>query len=92
MPPLKIYGLHTNPTEHKFKTKSEEDYCALTFNITNFTDTVLKIRGAFVNGSDAAVRREPVVNGSVTFRYLAPGKYYARIFEDNNGNGIYDTP
>lgn len=44
-----------------------------------------------VNGSDAVVRREPVVNGSVTFRYLAPGKYYARIFEDNNGNGIYDT-
>lgn len=85
-----IYGLHTNPTEHKFKTKSEEDYCALTFNITNFTDTVPAFV-ELVNGSDAVVRREPVVNGSVTFRYLAPGKYYARIFEDNNGNGIYDT-
>ena len=27
----------------------------------------------------------------VTFRYLSPGKYYARIIEDFNGNGEYDT-
>ena len=37
------------------------------------------------------MRREKVVNNSVTFKYLAPGKYYVRIFEDHNGNGIYDT-
>lgn len=85
-----IYGLVTDPMEHKFKTKAEEDYCAITFTISNFTDSV----PAFVellNSSDAPVRREKVVNNSVTFRFLAPGKYYARIFEDHNGNGIFDT-
>ena len=85
-----IYGLETDPLEHKFKTKAEEEYCALGFTITNFVDTV----PAFVellNTSDAPVRREPVVNGKVLFKYLPSGKYYARIYEDFNGNGIYDT-
>lgn len=65
-----IYGLFTDPLEHKFKTKSEDEYCTLTFNVTNFTDTV----PAFVellNTSDSPVRREKVVNGSVTFRFLS---------------------
>lgn len=85
-----IYGLMTDPLEHKFKTKAEEDYCTLTFAITNFTDTV----AAFVellNTSDSPVRREPVVDGKVMFRYLPAGKYYARIYEDYNGNGVFDT-
>lgn len=85
-----IYGLETDPLEHKFKTKAEEDYCTLSFNITNFVDTV----PAFVellNTSDSPIRREPVINGRVTFKYLPSGKYYARIYEDHNGNGIYDT-
>lgn len=85
-----IYGLMTDPLEHKFKTKAEEDYCAMTFNITGFTDTV----PAFVEllgTSDVPLRRQQLVNRSVTFKYLAPGKYYARIFEDHNGNGVYDT-
>ncbi|MDE6578423.1 MAG: Ig-like domain-containing protein [Muribaculaceae bacterium] len=85
-----IYGLFTNPYEHSFKTKTEEDYCAITFNILNFNDSV----PAFVellSTSDAPIRRLPLNGKSVTFRYLTPGKYYARIFEDHNGNGIYDT-
>lgn len=85
-----IYGLQTAPLEHKFKTKSEEEYCTLSFTITNFTDTV----PAFVellSSSDTPVRREIVKNNSVTFRYLPPGKYYARIFEDFNGDGRF-TP
>ena len=85
-----IYGLMTDPLEHKFKTKAEEDYCALTLNISNFIDTIPAFV-ELVNNSDAPVRREKVVNNSVTFKYLAPGKYYVRIFEDHNGNGIYDT-
>lgn len=85
-----IYGLRTDPLEHKFKTKAEEDYCALSFTITNFNDTVPSFV-ELVNSSDAPVRREPVVDGKVTFKYLQPGKYYARIYEDFNGNGVYDT-
>ena len=84
-----IYGLETDPLEHKFKTKPEDDYCTIILDITNFTDSI----PAFVellNTSDSPVRRVPLVNNKATFPYLAPGKYYARIFEDFNGNGLYD--
>lgn len=84
-----IYGRETDPLEHTFKTKGEEDYSSLIFHISNFTDTV----PAFVqllSTSDAPVRSVPVVNGIADFKYLAPGKYYARIYEDFNGNGVYD--
>lgn len=85
-----IYGLQTDPLEHSFKTKGEEDYCTLSFTITNFVDSV----PAFVellSASDAPVRREKVEGGVVRFPYLAPGKYYARIFEDFDGDGRYTT-
>lgn len=85
-----IYGLRTAPLEHKFKTKAEEEYCSLGFSITNFTDSVPAFV-ELVNSSDSPVRREKVVDGAVRFLYLPPGKYYARIFEDYNGNGLYDS-
>ncbi|MCH5235455.1 MAG: Ig-like domain-containing protein [Muribaculaceae bacterium] len=85
-----IYGLQTDKLEHSFKTKSEEEYSTIIFTISNFTDTI----PAFIellNTSDSPVRREKVVNNRAEFKYLAPGKYYARIFEDHNGNGLFDT-
>ena len=85
-----IYGLETDPLDFSFKTKAEDDYSSVIFVITNFTDTI----PAFVellNGSDAPVRREKVENNRVVFKYLPAGKYYARIFEDHNGNGLFDT-
>ena len=85
-----IYGLQTDPFEHKFKIKNEEDYSALTFAISNFNDSVASFV-ELLNTSDSPVRREPVVNGKAVFKYLPPAKYYARIFEDLNGNGKYDA-
>lgn len=86
-----IYGRVTMPLSHEFKTRAEEDYSALTFNITGFTDTV----PAFVellNTSDKPVRAAILDDtGTVVFRHLQPGKYYARIYEDFNGNRRYDT-
>ncbi|MDE6422014.1 MAG: Ig-like domain-containing protein [Muribaculaceae bacterium] len=85
-----IYGLVTDPLEHKFKTKSEEDYCSLIFNITNFTDTVPAF-AELVSTSDSPVARVKIENGVARFRHLAPGKYYARIYEDFDGDGRYTT-
>ncbi|MCH5224925.1 MAG: Ig-like domain-containing protein [Muribaculaceae bacterium] len=85
-----IYGLETDPLEYTFKTKSEDDYSSVVFTISNFTDTI----PAFIellNTSDNPVRREKVVDNKAIFKYLPAGKYYARIFEDHNGNGIFDT-
>lgn len=85
-----IYGLESDPTEFSFKTKADDDYSAFIFEITNFIDSVPAFM-ELLSTSDAPVRRVPVVNGKAEFRYLPAGKYYARIYEDFNGNGIYDT-
>ena len=86
-----LYGRVTMPLSHEFKTRAAEDYSALTVRITGFTDTV----PAFVellNTSDKPVRAAMLDDtGTVVFRHLLPGKYYARIYEDFNGNGRYDT-
>ena len=85
-----IYGLETDPLLFSFKTKSEDDYSSIIFNISNFTDSV----PAFIeilNSSDVPVKRVPLTNNKAVAEYLTPGKYYARIFEDFNGNGIFDT-
>ena len=85
-----IYGLFTDPAQHKFKTKAEEDYCSLTFVISDFNDTVPAF-AELLNTSDVPLRRVAVENGKAYFPYLPPGKYYARIYEDFNGNGRFDT-
>ena len=85
-----MYGTVTAPFKHEFTIKKKDDYCSVKFNLTGLESGI----PAFVellNGSDAVVRREPVVNNSVWFRFLEPGKYYARVIEDYNGNGDYDT-
>lgn len=87
---LGIYGKPTRPISHEFTSKKEEDYCSLTFHLSGL-DAGIAAFVELLSGSDAIVRSEPVRNNTVTFRYLAPGKYYARIIEDFNGNGEYDT-
>lgn len=85
-----IYGRLTDKMEFNFKTKAEDEYSSVIFSVSNFTDTI----PAFIellNTSDVAVRRSKVVNNKAEFKYLPAGKYYARIYEDHNGNGIYDT-
>lgn len=85
-----IYGRVSNPLEFTFKTKAEDDYSSVIFSISNFTDSI----PAFIellSTSDSPVRREKVENNKAVFKYLPAGKYYARIFEDHNGNGMFDT-
>lgn len=85
-----IYGKPSRPLTHDFRTKSEDSYCALTFNITGFSSeehTFVEL----LNTSDEVVRTAVVEDGEAYFPFLAPGKYYARIIEDFNGNGRFDT-
>lgn len=87
---MSIYGKPTRPLTHEFTTKKEEDYCSLTLNLSGM-DSDIPAFVELLSASDAVMKSEPVTNGSVTFRYLTPGKYYARVIEDFNGNGLYDT-
>lgn len=85
-----IYGTVSAPFTHEFTIKKKDDYCSLKLNLTGIDPNI----PAFVellNSSDAVVRALPVENNSVWFRFLEPGKYYARFIEDYNGNGQFDT-
>lgn len=85
-----IYGAVTAPFTHEFTIKKKDEYCSLKLKLSGLAPDI----PAFVellNGSDAVIRTEPVVNNSVWFRWLEPGKYYARVIEDYNGNGLFDT-
>lgn len=90
MAAIGIYGKPTRPLSHEFASKKEEDYCTLTFNIKG-GDPDVPLFVELLSSADAIVKAEPVVNNKVTFKYIAPGKFYARLIEDYNGNGEYDT-
>ena len=36
-------------------------------------------------------RQQKVVKGEADFYFLAPGTYHIRLFNDRNGNGVWDT-
>lgn len=85
-----IYGTFTKPTDFEFNVKKEEDYANLRFVVSGTPEGV----PAFVellNRSDAPQRTAPVTDGIAIFSNMMPGTYYARLVEDYNGNGEYDT-
>ncbi|MBR5803334.1 MAG: Ig-like domain-containing protein [Bacteroidaceae bacterium] len=87
-----IYGLHTDKIKQTMRMRSLDDYGTLAFDMTGGSSALSS--HAYVellNGSDKAVRREPIVKGHAEFFFLNPGKYYARIVDDANGNGKWDT-
>ena len=44
-----------------------------------------------LDAQDKVVRTVPVVDGKADFYFLNPGKYSARLINDTNGNGVWDT-
>lgn len=85
-----IFGKPTRPLRHDFTVKQTGDYCSVMFHITGLSPDI----PAFVellNNNDAVQRTTVVEKGDAFFPFLAPGRYYARIILDQNGNGEYDT-
>lgn len=85
-----IYGKPTLPLTHDFTAKSTGDYCSLLFHITGIPAGI----PAFVellDNRDAVQRTAEVKDGDSFFPFLTPGRYYARVVMDLNGNGLYDT-
>lgn len=87
-----IYGLHNRPIKHEFTVKTPEEYANLQFNITaGAADTSLVVE--LLSEKDNPVRTTPATAGGRTAKFdnVTPGTYYARLFIDRNGNGIWDT-
>ncbi len=87
---MDIYGKTALPLSQEFTVKKADEYCSLTFRLSGL-DPGIPAFVELLNSSDSPVRTVPVEDGTAFFPFLAPGKYYARVIEDNNGNGIYDT-
>ena len=85
---VNIYGEHNPPFKQDFTIKSLEDYTTITFVLTGADSTAVV---ELLNSSGAPVRRVAAVNGRALFQYLTPGTYYARMFFDTNGDGLWTT-
>ena len=83
-----IYGLHNDKIKQNFKIKSEEDYCNIFFNISG-ADSQAFVE--LLDTQDKVVRTVSVRDGTADFYFLSPGKYSARLVNDTNGNGVWDT-
>ncbi len=85
-----LYGLYTNKVENTLKVKTLEDYGTLYLNIVGAGPHAIV---QLLNSSDAVVRQQPVSRqNTCDFYFLQPNtKYYIRLFNDDNQNGVWDT-
>lgn len=85
-----IYGLYTSKVENTLKVKTLEDYGTLYLNIVGAGPHAIV---QLLNSTDAVVRQQPVSDKKTCdFYFLQPGtKYYIRLFNDDNNNGVWDT-
>lgn len=85
-----IYGLYTNKVENQLKVKTLEDYVTLYLNIVGTGPHAIV---QLLNSSDGVVRQQPVTDkNTCDFYFLQPStKYYIRLFNDDNNNGVWDT-
>lgn len=83
-----LYGLHNDPIESTLKFNALDQYSTFTVNVAN-PKPGYTVR--LHNGSGKVVRSEKLENGSVDFFLLQPSTYFVSMFDDVNGNGIWDT-
>ena len=84
-----IYGLFTDKIKQGFKVHKLEEYASITFLVTGADSTAFV---ELLDAQDKVVRRRRLTDGGYAdFYFLNPGKYCARLVNDRNGNGIWDT-
>ena len=83
-----LYGLHNNSIEASLKFNALNMYSTLTVNVAN-PKPGYTVR--LHNNAGKLVRSGKLENGSVDFFLLTPSTYYVSMFNDENGNGKWDT-
>ena len=85
-----VYGLFNEKTEQAFSVKSLEQYGNLLFVLHGLPDSV----DAYVellDSSDKPFRKVRVKNNEALIFDIDPGKIFARLFIDDNGDGGWTT-
>jgi hypothetical protein len=76
-----IYGLQTNATTLKWKTRPLEDYANMVIKITPYDSlAVLQL----LSPKDEVVKQSPAQPEGTKFENIRPGDYYIRLFIDTN--------
>ena len=83
-----LYGLFTDKVKKEFKAKKLEEYGQIFFNVHG-ADSLAFVE--LLDAQDKVLRTVPLVDGKADFYFLNPGKYGARLINDTNGNGVWDT-
>lgn len=85
-----MYGLHTNKVKQTMKVKKLDEYGTILLNITGADSTAVV---ELLDGSGKVLRQQRITpQNTADFYYLNPGtKFYIRLFNDRNGNGVWDT-
>ena len=85
-----VYGLHTNKVKQTMKVKKLNEYGTILLNITGADSTAVV---ELLDGSGKVLRQQRITpQNTADFYYLNPGtKFYLRLFNDGNGNGVWDT-
>ena len=85
-----LYGLQTNKVEQTLKVKKLDEYGTLLLNLPGVEQTCIV---ELLDNSGKVLRQQAVTpEGTADFYYLAPNtKYYIRMFNDRNGNKVWDT-
>ena len=83
-----ISGRHTNKLKFRFSIGTAEDYGSVFFLLPDAPPTAVMQLLKDDKKVEAQVR---VQDQRADFFYIEPGEYYARLFNDHNGNGKWDT-
>lgn len=85
-----IYGLHTDKVKQTVKVKKMDEYGTILLNIKGASPNAIT---QLLDGSGNVLRQQPVtLEGTADFYFLNPStKYYIRLFNDRNNNGVWDT-
>ncbi len=83
-----LYGLFTNKIKKDMKVKTLEEYGQIFFNVQGACPNAFV---QLLSAQDKVLRTVKVKDGKADFYFLNPAQYGARLIDDTNGNGKWDT-
>ncbi len=84
------YDNHNDSLAFCFSKKTEDEYNSITLKLQNLPKGLPAIV-QLLSQKDEPIRTQKAETGVATFIHLTPATYYAKLFIDSNGNGIWDT-
>lgn len=83
-----FYGNHNDSLSMTFKVLGEQVYGKVIISLSNVQGNAYI---ELLNVKSEVVRSCPITSNVITFEYLNPSTYFARIVMDKNQNGAWDT-